>query len=539
MLEYSYDANGNVAMRKVENITLPQIAGQPVQQIAAPGDFATFTVVVADARAVTFQWKFNGTDIPGATGDSLLLTNVSAANEGQYSVVVTNSAGSVTSAPAALLLDSNGDGLPDSWVKANFTNPDPASPFNPASQRSAGDPDNDGVSNLDEFFDGTNPTSNTSLRPRLTAFSDAGGSVTVAPMKRSYDLGETVTLMATPLAPSGFAGWIGDLTGTSNPATLTMERNKLVRARFVSAVPIPPGLVALWRGETDASDLVGGHDGTFFSGTTATVPHITTSGKVGSAFNFDGTVHVRVPGSAALKTAQFTLEAWIFPTMLYENLQTVIACGISTIYPETWWMGVYDGKPRFWTRVAVLVEAPSAIPLNEWTHVAASFDGMNMRLYVNGVQVYFQGGLGALVYDAAVPVTIGADWINNAPTNRFNGRIDEVAIYNRALTLGEVKDIYNADVAGKDVTRPYFTSPSQLPDGVSGTGYTQQLTTILGRTPVNFTLAAGSLPPGMTLSSVGDVSGVPGAPGLFDFTVQATDAVGMFTEHLCLLRVLS
>ena len=85
-------------------------------------------MVIADARGVAFQWKFNGTDIPGATGDSLLLTNVSAAKEGQYSVLVTNSAGSVTSAPAALMLDNDGDGLPDTWEKANFTDPDPITP---------------------------------------------------------------------------------------------------------------------------------------------------------------------------------------------------------------------------------------------------------------------------------------------------------------------------------------------------------------------------------------------------------------------------
>src|SRR5436190_23084642 len=136
-MKYSYDHGGNLAVRAVSALPAPQIVGQPVKQIAAPGDIVTFSVVVADARAVTFQWKFNGTDIPGATGDSLLLTNVSAANKGQYSVVVANSAGSVTSAPAALMLN-------------------------------------------------TDPTSNPPLPPVLTAYSDAGGSVMVAPMKLSY-----------------------------------------------------------------------------------------------------------------------------------------------------------------------------------------------------------------------------------------------------------------------------------------------------------------------------------------------------------------
>ena len=146
-MKYSYDPSGNLTA--VSDLSIPNIVRQPVNQIAVPGAIATFAVLVADTRAVTFQWKFNGIDIVGAIGDSLLLTNVSVANEGQYSVVVTNSAGSVTSIPAALMLDSDDDGLPDSWETANFGNT--------TSQRSEGDPDGDGVSNLDEFFDGITP----------------------------------------------------------------------------------------------------------------------------------------------------------------------------------------------------------------------------------------------------------------------------------------------------------------------------------------------------------------------------------------------
>ncbi len=533
-VQYSYDASGNPVVGSVNGVPL-QILRQPVQQIVVPGDTATFSVVVADTRGVTFQWKFNGTDIPGATGDSLVLNNASAANEGQYSVVVMSASGSVTSASVELMLDNDNDGLPDSWEIAHFGNT--------TSQRSEGDPDGDGVSNLDEFLDGTNPTSNTSLRPRLTAYSEAGGSVTVEPMKLSYDLGETVTLTATPFASGVFVGWVGDVNSTSNPATLTMDGNKTVQARFASAVPIPPGAVALWRGETDASDLIGGHDGTFFAGMSVATPSVTTSGKVGGAFNFNGTVYVRVPDSAALKPAQITVEAWVFPTMQTGNEQSVIACGNSTNPFDTWWLGVLNGgRPRFRSRhsagATTPLDAPFAIPLNQWTHLAATFDGMTRRLYVNGVQAAL-GSVGTLVYDpAAVPVTIGADWALNAPTAFFNGRVDEVSLYSRALTVDEIVDIYHADVVGKNVTQPYFTSSSQLPNVALGASYTQQLTTILGRGPISFSLAAGMLPPGMALSSAGVVSGVPGAPGIFDFTVRATDAAGNFTEQLCVLRVL-
>ena len=252
MLKYACDASGNVVSQVQGTILPPQIIGQPVKRSAEGGESVTFSVVVADASGVTYQWMCNGTNIPGATGDSLVLTNVTAANAGQYSVVVTKSAGSVTSAPAALTV-----GAPSS----------------------------------------------TSSALKLVAYSDLGGTVTVVPMKLSYDLDEPVTLTATAVAPSAFIGWVGDvnvgnLVSTTNPVSVVMTGNKTVRARFASALPIPPGLVAFWRGETDASDLIGGHNGTFFSGNTAVAPSTTPYGKVGGAFAFDGTLHVRVPNSS-------------------------------------------------------------------------------------------------------------------------------------------------------------------------------------------------------------------------------------------------
>jgi Concanavalin A-like lectin/glucanases superfamily/Divergent InlB B-repeat domain/Immunoglobulin I-set domain len=401
MLKYSYDSSGDMASETLESVLPPQIIGQPVKQIVAPGEVASFSVVVSDANGVTFQWKFNGTDIPGATGDSFLLTKkILKADEGQYSAVVTNSVGSVTSASAELMLDSDDNGLPDNWEILNFGG-------QLGGQRSEGDPDQDGISNIDEFFDGTDPRSNTSLRPRLTAFSDAGGSVTVVPMKLSYDLGETVTLTATPFAPGVFVGWAGAVNGASFPTALTMNLtmngNKTLRARFASAVPIPPGLVAFWRGETDASDLVGGHHGTFFVGTSPATQSFTAPGKVGNALSFDGTVHVRVPDSAALKPAQITLEAWVFPTVQTRDaFHTIIAHGFSRpaarpgviLEQQTWYLGVNTAQPHFFTfpdddlaHPNAGNQGPETVPLNQWTHLAASFDGTTKRLYVNGVLV--------------------------------------------------------------------------------------------------------------------------------------------------------
>jgi Concanavalin A-like lectin/glucanases superfamily/Divergent InlB B-repeat domain/Putative Ig domain/Immunoglobulin I-set domain len=533
MLKYSYDPSGNVTAQAVSGTVPPQITGQPVQQIVEPGQFATFSVVVVDTSGVTYQWRFNGAAIAGATHDSLIVTNAGPANQGQYTVAVTNSAGSVTSAPAALLLDSDRDGLPDSWETANFGNL--------TSQTSEGDPDHDGVSNLDEFLNGTNPLSSASERPRLVAYSGAGGSVTAAPTKLSYALGDTVRLTATAIAPSVFVGWAGDLSGTANPATMTMNVSKSIRARFASAVPLPPGMLAFWRGEVDASDLIGGHNGAFFSGTVVVGPSITPSGKVGKAFNFDGTVHVRVPDSPALRPAQVTLEAWVFPTLLSSSYQTIVARGSSTSDDDTWFLGILNGQAHFWTYPSNDVAAAVSIPLNQWTHLAASFDGSTKFLYINGAQVASQSGLGPLFYDPspAVPVTIGSDWAFGTSSARFTGHIDEVSIYNRALTSNEIADISNADRLGKSVTQPYFTSSSQLPDAVLGASYSFKLTAVLGAAPLTFS-STGPLPPAISLSAAGVVSSSSplGVAGIFDFTVRATDAAGKFSEQLCVLRVM-
>jgi hypothetical protein len=226
-------------------------------------------------------------------------------------------------------------------------------------------------------------------------------------MKLGYELGETVTLKATPFPPSVFVGWMGDLNDTANPASLTMDGNKTVRARFASAVGLPPGLVAFWRGETDASDLIGGHDGAFFAGTSSTAPSVTPSGKVGGAFDFDGTVHVRVPDSDALRPAQITLEAWIFPHELpTDNAhRTVIARGAATDDSDAWYLGVFNALPEFITRqevraihsmTDVILRPFVELSAKQWTHLAAPFAGSVTQPISDALPVAQCGSVGWL-----------------------------------------------------------------------------------------------------------------------------------------------
>ena|ERR1043165_2033741 len=83
-------------------ITTPFILIQPQGQTAPEGANVGFIVFRAGTAPTTYQWRFNGTNLAGATGSSLSLTNIDVTNGGNYSVVLSNSAGKFTSSNAYL-----------------------------------------------------------------------------------------------------------------------------------------------------------------------------------------------------------------------------------------------------------------------------------------------------------------------------------------------------------------------------------------------------------------------------------------------------
>jgi uncharacterized membrane protein len=80
----------------------PTISQQPQDLNVNQGSSAAFSVVATGTPAPAYQWRFNGTNISGATASSYVLAHVEPENAGSYSVVVTNVAGSVTSSNAML-----------------------------------------------------------------------------------------------------------------------------------------------------------------------------------------------------------------------------------------------------------------------------------------------------------------------------------------------------------------------------------------------------------------------------------------------------
>lgn len=84
----------------------PTITTPPASQTVAAGTIVTLSVTVLANPAPAYQWRKNGTLVPGATGATLTLNNVQASDAGSYTVVVSNLAGLVTSAPAVLTVSA-------------------------------------------------------------------------------------------------------------------------------------------------------------------------------------------------------------------------------------------------------------------------------------------------------------------------------------------------------------------------------------------------------------------------------------------------
>ena len=94
---FASDPSGNLIAALTTNANAPVILAHPVSQVVSPGGNAGFSVIAGGSAPLAFQWRFNDTDIPGATSDSYFLSGVTTNQEGGYRVLVSNAAGTALS----------------------------------------------------------------------------------------------------------------------------------------------------------------------------------------------------------------------------------------------------------------------------------------------------------------------------------------------------------------------------------------------------------------------------------------------------------
>ena len=228
----------------------------------------------------------------------------------------------------------------------------------------------------------------------------------------------------------------------------------------------PTGLVSWWKGDDDATDHMGNNNGTLENGAGFAV------GEVNDTFSFNGSnqyVLIGQPVPADLQIQNnFTMSAWIYVTSYPANVGSgpwqyiagsessnngyglFLAGAVSGSYPGVP-PGAIDldiGKGS--TTYSVLTK--TQIPLNQWVQVTATATANNpAQIYYNGVLQPAMTPSGETVWNGTIGYTASSGFAIGqylSGNYAFNGLIDEVQVYNTALTAAQVQALYTAGNAG-------------------------------------------------------------------------------------------
>ena len=207
---------------------------------------------------------------------------------------------------------------------------------------------------------------------------------------------------------------------------------------------VPDGLVSWWPGEGDSSDLVGGNPGTLAGATTF------ASGEVGQAFKFGGFQDaVTVGNPANLQLQSFTIEAWIArAATIKATLDPLAPNGVLFGYGlHGSALGLFDDGRLILTKVGVSFVDSGALRVTDlnFHHVAVTKSGSTVMFYVDGVAQMAPDYDPGFEFTTNAAIAASGDKLSVS----FLGVIDELSIYDRAITGAELQTIVDAGSFGK------------------------------------------------------------------------------------------
>ena len=223
-------------------------------------------------------------------------------------------------------------------------------------------------------------------------------------------------------------------------------------------------------------------------GNTGTIQNATwtTSGKYGKALVFNGTnALITIPDAASLRlTTGMTLEAWVMPTTVSTGWRDVIYKGNDNYFLEV--TSSRNGMPAAGGTFGE-VYGTGTLAVNTWSHLAATYDGTTLRLYVNGVQVSSVALTGNIA-TSSNPLQIGGDSIYG---QYFQGTIDEVRVYNVARTPTQIQADANTPIGSVGLPVASFT-PSSISFGSQQTNTTSdpQIVTLTNAGAATLTISS-------------------------------------------------
>jgi hypothetical protein len=212
-------------------------------------------------------------------------------------------------------------------------------------------------------------------------------------------------------------------------------------------------IVATWHFDEGSGTVVSDSSGNGYDG--AVHGATWTTGISGGALDFDGLDdYVGIVNSSSLDNLNaLTFEAWIYPRINAHWHVISKGTGSKRLYSEAYQSTLdLTGRVRYQPTHAYATSIDNTVTLNSWQHVVMTWSTTDdtLRVFLNGEEVSYSSlsaGVGTIEDDSSHPYTIGAR-SDLAAGCLFNGIIDEVRIYNRALSAQEIKGIYPGEEGG-------------------------------------------------------------------------------------------
>ena len=179
-------------------------------------------------------------------------------------------------------------------------------------------------------------------------------------------------------------------------------------------------------------------------------------GKFGKALHFDGQDDmVPVGKNEVLRVSEGTMMNWI-------NMQTADDIGLSSMtipYDDgpAWdapWrslgLGTWQGQLRYWIAINDQNREiqPGNIDVDRWYHEAITFDGETRKAYLDGELAEAVEGAGKITYGKPTPTAVIGSASVEVPRELFNGYVDEIAIFNVALSEEDINEIIDNGLKG-------------------------------------------------------------------------------------------
>ncbi|MEV4289325.1 LamG-like jellyroll fold domain-containing protein [Nonomuraea bangladeshensis] len=307
------------------------------------------------------------------------------------------------------------------------------------------------------------------------------------------------SVTATTFTDGGLAAgtYYYRVLATDAAGNLSASSNEVAAA--VTAPPATPGLVAAYGMNEGAGTTVGDSSGK--NNTGAATDTTWANGKHGKALSFNGTSSwVTVPHAQSLRLANaLTLSAWVRPATV-DAWRTVLMKETAS-GPSYGLYASYDGAPLGWLQNATTfktVVGDDPLPVNQWSHLAVTYNGTMVTLYLNGTQIDQTPMTGNLADDGGV-LRLGGNnlWLDEF----YSGLIDEVRIYNRVQTAAEIQSDMNTPIGAAATS---MASQQQRLNAATDLGLgIDRLTVEGGRTADGATLASTLTPRLTTWLSAG------------------------------------